>query len=195
MAVTVFDHELQGYFQSYAKLENVGGTPYLITRPQNTGEGKLRGYELSYQQFFDFLSIDALKGLGVQINYTGITGTTQDPATLQQLDITQVAKKNYNAILIYENGPLSSRLAYTWRGTYIDSYNQPGFQPNTVYVEPTKTLDFSAGYAITKELTITFDATNILRSKYHDHFGPTQMFNRDVRNYDRTFAVGARIRF
>jgi len=195
VTATVFDRELTGYVQSFAKLENQGGVPYLITRPQNTGKGKLKGFEISYQQFLDFLSVDALKGFGYQLNYTGINGTTEDPTTHQQQDITQVAKKNYNVILIYEVGPFSSRLAYTWRGTYIDSYNQPGFQPNTVYVEPTKTLDFSASYAVTKQLTITFDATNILRSKYRDHFGPTTMFNRDVRNYDRTVAIGARYNY
>jgi len=196
LTATVFDRELQGYVQSFAKLENVGGIPYYITRPQNTGKGRLKGFEIGYQQFLDFMSVDALKGLGFQVNYTGIDGTTEDPNHLgTQQDITQVAKKNYNVVLIYETGAFSSRLAYTWRGTYIDSYNQPGFQPNTVYVEPTKTLDFSASYAITKQCTITFDATNILASKYHDHFGPTPMFNRDVRNYDRTIAIGFRYNY
>jgi outer membrane receptor protein involved in Fe transport len=59
-------------------------------------------------------------------------------------------------------------------------------------VEPTKELDFSASWALSKELTLTFDAANILASKYHDHFGPTTMFSRDARNYDRTIAVGVR---
>jgi iron complex outermembrane receptor protein len=196
VSVTFFDRELQGYVQSFAKLEDVSGTPYLITRPQNTGNGRLKGFEFSYQQFLDTLSIDALKGLGFQFNYTGINGTTEDPANPgQQQQITQVAKSNYNVILIYEKGPFSSRLAYTWRGTYIDAYNYPGFQGNTVYVQPTKQMDFSASYNLTKEITITFDATNILGSKYRDRMGPTPLFNRDVRNYDTTYAVGARFRF
>jgi TonB-dependent receptor len=196
LTATVFDRELNGYVQSFSKLEDVSGTPYNITRPQNTGNGRLKGFEVSYQQFLDSLSIDALKGVGFQVNYTGINGTTEDPANPgQQQQITQVAKGNYNVILIYEKGPFSSRLAYTWRGTYIDSYNQPGFQPNTVYVQPTKQLDFSASYDLTKQITITFDATNLLASKYRDRFGPTAMFNRDVRNYDTTYAVGARFRF
>jgi iron complex outermembrane receptor protein len=196
VTASVFDRELTGYVQSYAKLEDVGGTTYLITRPQNTGNGRLKGFEVTYQQFLDSLSIDALKGVGFQLNYTGINGTTQDPAPPgEQQQITQVAKSNYNVILIYEKGPFSSRLAYTVRGQYIDSYNQPGFQPNTVYVQPTKFLDFSASYDITKDITITFDATNLLGSKYRDRFGPTAMFNRDVRSYDTTYAVGARFRF
>ncbi len=196
VTATLFDRELKGYVQSFSKLEDVSGTPYNITRPQNTGKGRLKGFELTYQQFLDGLSIDALKGVGLQFNYTGINGTTEDPAHPgQQQQITQVAKSNYNVILIYEKGPFSGRLAYTWRGTYIDSYNQPGFQPNTVYVQPTRQLDFSASYDLTKQITITFDATNLLASKYRDRFGPTAMFNRDVRNYDTTYSVGARFRF
>ena len=193
--VTGFYRDLRGYVQSFAKLENVGGTQYLVTRPQNTGKGTLKGFEITYQQFLDFLP-DAFKGLGVQANYTHIDGKTDDPANPgQQQQITQVAKNNYNLILIYEKGPFSSRLAYTWRGEYIDSYNQPGLQPNTVYVQPTRTLDFYARYAFQTSITITFDATNLLGSEYKDRFGPTAMFNRDVRNYDTTYSVGARFRF
>lgn len=198
--VTGFYRDLRGYVQSFAKLEDVGGTQYYITRPQNTGKGTLKGFEVTYQQFFDFLP-DAFKGLGVQANYTHIDGKTDDPNNPgQQQQITQVAKNNYNLILIYEKGPFSSRLAYTWRGEYIDSYNQPGFLPNsalttTVYVQPTRTLDFSASYDFTKSITLTFDATNLLGSEYKDRFGPTAMFNRDVRNYDTTYSVGARFRF
>jgi iron complex outermembrane receptor protein len=196
VTATVFDRELLGYVQSFSKLEDVSGTPYNITRPQNTGKGRLKGFEISYQQFLDSLSIEALRGVGVQVNYTGINGNTEDPAHPgQQQQITQVAKSNYNLILIYEKGPFSGRLAYTWRGTYIDSYNQPGFQPSTVYVQPTKQMDFSASYDLTKNITITFDATNLLASKYRDRFGPSAMFNRDVRSYDTTYAVGARFSF
>jgi len=195
VSATGFYRDLQGYVQSFSKLESVGGVPYNITRPQNTGKGSLKGVELTYQQFFDFIS-PAFRGVGVQANYSHIDGTTEDPNNPgKQQQITQVAKNNYNVILIYETGPFSSRLAYTWRGTYIDSYNQPGFQPNTVWVQPTKQLDFSASYDLTKNITITFDATNLLSSKYKDRFGPTAMFNRDVRNYDTTYAIGARFRF
>ncbi|MEO6993668.1 MAG: hypothetical protein ABI273_08560, partial [Lacunisphaera sp.] len=61
--------------------------------------------------------------------------------------------------------------------------------------QPTRTLDFSASYDFTKSITLTFDATNLLGSKYKDRFGSTPMFNRDVRNYDTTYSVGARFRF
>ena len=62
-------------------------------------------------------------------------------------------------------------------------------------MQPRGQLDFSAGYAITKGLTITFDATNITKSKYHDNFGDVPMFTRDVRSYDTTYELGLRYRY
>jgi len=194
VTATAFYRALDGYIQTYGSNETISGNTYFVTHPQNTHNGYLRGAEFTYQQFFDFLP-DWAKGLGIQANYTFIDGKTEDPLTSEKVQITQVAKNNYNLILIYEKGPFSSRLAYTWRGKYIDSYGQPGIQPSTVYVDPTKQLDFSASYDITKNVALTFDATNLLHSKYHDHFGPTQLFSRDMRSYDTTYAVGVRFRY
>ena len=144
--------------------------------------------------FLDFLP-DELKGLGFQANYTYIKGETEDPLTQIKQTIAQVSKNNYNVILIYEKGPFSSRLAYNWRGKFIDSFNQSGIQPTTVWVQPRSQLDFSASYAVSKDLTITLDATNITKSKYRDNFGNIPMFSRDVRSYDSTYELGVRYRF
>jgi TonB-dependent receptor len=190
----VFYRKLDGYIQSYSSMEQIGANSYNVTRPRNTEGGYLEGFETAYTYFFDFLP-DQFKGLGLQANYTYLKGETKDPLTGITADIAQVSKNNYNLILIYEQGALSSRLAYNWRGKYIDSYTQPGIQPTTVWVMPTKTLDFSVNYAVTKNLTVTFDATNILKSKYKDNFGNMPMFSRDVRSYDSTYEVGLRYRF
>jgi TonB-dependent receptor len=194
VSVAGFYRSIDGYIQSYQTEEVINGGNYSITRPRSTNNGYLQGIETSYQQFFDFLP-DAFKGLGLQANYTYIKGETENPLTNLKEPIGQVSKSNYNIILIYERGAFSSRLAYNWRGKYIDSFNQPGVQPGTVWVQPRGQLDFSASYAIGKNLTITLDATNLTRSKYHDNFGDMTMFSRDVRNYDRTIELGLRYRY
>ena len=56
-------------------------------------------------------------------------------------------------------------------------------------------MDFSASYDLAKNVTLTFDATNIPGHKYHDNFGDLSMFTRDTRNYDRTIGVGLRFRY
>lgn len=189
-SATGFYREIDGYIQSYASNETIGGRTYSVTRPRNTRNGYLQGLELSYQQFFDFLP-----GVGVQTNFTYIEGKSENPLTGLRQNIAQVAKENYNVVLIYEKGPFTSRLAYGWRGKFIDSYNQPGLQPTTVWVQPRGQLDFSASYEIGKGLLLTLDATNLTKSKYHDNFGDLPMFSRDVRNYDRTIEVGVRYRY
>ncbi len=192
--VTGFYRTLDGYIQSYGSSETIGGSTYTVTRPRSTHNGYLEGLETSYQYFFDFLP-DAFKGLGFQANYTYIKGETENPLTNIKQPIAQVSKNNYNLILIYEKGPFSSRLAYNWRSTFIAAFNQSGIQPTTVWVQPTKRLDFSASYAVSRNVTLTFDATNILKDKYHDNFGNLPMFSRDVRSYDSTYEFGVRCRF
>lgn len=194
MTVAAFYRTIDGYIQNYASQEIIGGNSYSITRPRSTHNGYLEGLETGYQQFFDFLP-EAFKGLGVQANYTYIKGETESPLTLQKTPLAQVSKNNYNVVLIYETGPFSSRLAYNWRDKFIDSFNQPGIQPTTVWVQSNDRLDFSASYEVMKNLTITFDATNLLGHKYHDNFGNLSMFTRDVRNYDKTYGMGVRYRF
>jgi len=192
--VAVFYRTIDGYIQNYANQETIGGNSYSVTRPRSTHNGTLRGIETSYQQFLDFLP-DAFKGLGFQVNYTYIKGETESPLTLEKTPLAQVSKNNYNVVLIYEKGPFSSRLAYNWRDKFIDSFNQPGIQPTTVWVQANDRLDFSASYALTTNVTITVDATNILGRKYKDNFGDLPIFTRDIRNYDRTIGVGVRYRF
>ncbi|HZZ19368.1 MAG TPA: TonB-dependent receptor [Opitutaceae bacterium] len=194
MTVAGFYRTIDGYIQNYADEEVIGGNSYSITRPRSTHDGSLQGMEAGFQQFFDFLP-DAFKGFGVQANYTYIDGQTQSPLTLQKTPLAQVSKNNYNVVLIYEKGPVSARLAYNWRDKFIDSFNQPGIQPTTVWVQPNDRLDFSLDYKLTKNLALTFDATNILDHKYHDNFGDLPMFTRDTRNYDRTYGVGLRYQY
>jgi TonB-dependent receptor len=194
MTIAGFYREIDGYIQNFAAQETIGGNSYTITRPRSSHNGTLHGVEAGFQQFLDFLP-DALKGFGVQANYTYIKGETEDAVTKVKNPLAQVSKHNYNVILIYERGVLSTRLAYNYRDKYIDSFNQPGIQPSTVWVQGRGQLDFSASYEFGQHFTVTIDATNLLAGKYHDNFGDLPMFSRDVRNYDRTYGVGVRYRY
>jgi len=196
-----FYHAIDGYIQTYSSPEQHGtdanGVPttYLVSRPRNTGSGKLYGAEAAYQQFFDFLP-GALSGLGAQINGTYLIGTTQDPLNGEQERLTNVSKYSYNLVGIYEKYGLSLRLAYNWRSSWVDSYNSGGLQGNTIKAKPIGQLDFSGSYSPVDWLTLTVDATNLLDRTYHDRFvGSDSNVPRDTRMYDRTFEFGARVKF
>jgi iron complex outermembrane recepter protein len=192
--VAGFDRTIDGYIQSYADEETIGGSSYSVTRPQSTHGGELSGLETGFTEFFDFLP-SAFKGLGAQVNYTYVDGHTTDPLTGMQSPLENVSRNNANVVLIYERSGFSARLAYTWRDRYIAAFNEPGIQPTTVWVQPLDTLDFSGSYQLTKNLTLTIDATNILGHLYHDDFGNLPMFTRDTRSYDKTYGVGLRYHF
>lgn len=192
---------LHGYIQTYAAAETWPGAQgepetYLVTRPRNTGTGTLKGIEAAYQQFFDFLP-GALSGFGIQANFTLSDGKVQSPpdanGVLHEQEITPVSKYSYNLVAMYEKYGISARLAYNWRSKYIDSFSDanPG---GKIVVKPVSFLDFSASYDLTKQITLTVDATNILGERYHDSFGGITYTPRDTRQYDRTIGAGVRFK-
>jgi TonB-dependent receptor len=203
VALTGFYRNINGYVQTFASVENFNGVEYIVTRPRNSGKGHLDGVELSYQQFLDFLP-SPLNGFGIQANFTYIEGNQDvaDPSPTAPVGsrlrqaYAQVSKYNYNLVGIYEKGPFSARLAYNWRGSYVDSFdgpNDPGSPLRIITVKARGQLDFSASYEFRKGLSVTFDITNLLDAKYHDYFGPdAHLFPRDTRIYDRSFALGIR---
>ena len=196
-----FYRKLDGYIQTYSQIESYLGQSALVSRPRNTGSGSLKGVELAYQQFFDFLP-GAFSGLGAQLNGTYIIGKTQDPINGGKQRLVNVSRYSYNVVAIYEKYGVSARLAYNWRSSAVDSYNSGGIQASTIIADPIGQLDFSGSYAVTPWLTLTFDATNLTDRTYHDRFkglnSPSHAYSntpRDTRTYDRTFEGGARFKF
>lgn len=205
-SVTAFYRNIDGYVQTFASTETIGGVGYIVTRPRNSGKGHLQGFEAAYTYFFDFLP-DAFKGLGMQTNYTRITGDADAADTSPGAAVgarvrrayTQVSKDSYNIIGIYERGPFSARLAYNWRGGYVDTFdgpNAPGNPLRVIRVKSTSRMDFSASYNWGKHMTVTLDATNLLNQKFQDYFGEnSSLYPRDSRLYDRTIELGVRYRY
>ncbi|HEY0946806.1 MAG TPA: TonB-dependent receptor [Opitutaceae bacterium] len=201
-----FYREIDGYVQTFASIETIGDTDYIVTRPRNSDKGHLDGVEFTYQHFPEFLP-SFLQGFGWQTNFTYIEGqnrapdptSTANPAPLVELPYAQVSKYSYNIVAIYERGRFSARLAYNWRDKYVDTFNGPNSPTSglrTIRVKDTDWLNFSASFALRENLTITFDATNLLDQKFQDYFGDNaDLYPRDTRHFDRTYEVGVRYRY
>jgi iron complex outermembrane recepter protein len=202
---SVFYRDIKDYIQIFNNPEVINGQTFQVSRPRNT-DAKLKGLEVSYTQFFDMLP-SWLSGFGLQLNYTLVDSNAQTPdlradpsgATFREADVTNVSHDSYNIIGIYEKYGLSARLAYNWRGKYIESYNQSGAQPPAVVVKDAAQMDFSLGYDVTSRVKLSFDATNILDRPVSNYFGSTSsndafLYPRDVRSNDRTLSLGVRVR-
>ena len=193
LSAAAFHRRIDGYIQTYASDEVIDGVTYSVSRPRNTGSGTLKGVELAYTQFYDFLP-GWLSGFGTQLNATFIDAQTESPSGEMQ-DLVNVSDRAYNAVLIYQKGAFSSRLAYNWRSEYALSYTASGDQPQSIYVAPTDSLDFAMNYDIDPSLTVSLEATNLLGQVTRNYFGDSYRFPRDIGVMERTFSLGLRFRF
>jgi iron complex outermembrane recepter protein len=185
LTAAAFYRRVDGYIQSVIDQEIIGTVKYQVTRPFNAPSGKIDGAEVGYTQFMDFLP-SWLQGLGLQANGTYVNG-----------DFQNISKWSYNVVGIYEMGPASMRLAYNWRSGFNVGLTPGGAQPlepATIFAKSQPWLDLSASYHVLTNLTVTFDATNLLNSYYQDYFGNQTVFPRDTRRFDRQYSLGVRYR-
>ncbi|WP_328598223.1 TonB-dependent receptor [Croceibacterium salegens] len=137
-----------------------------VRGPDNfDGTGKIKGFELAYQQTYDFLP-EPFDGLGMQANYTYIEskglpntflngGNIPNNSTVApgNLPLEQLSKHNFNVTAFYEKGPISLRAAYNWRSRFLLTASDVIFPYYSIFNEPTGQLDASIFF----NLSSTFD--------------------------------------
>lgn len=161
---------------------SIGGLDgYTLSRPENAGTGTVKGAEVGYQQFFDFLP-GVLSGFGVQANYTYAQSSAPTSLVGFTASLPQLSKHSYNAAGIYEKGPISARIAYNYRSSFLSSILAGAFTPpggSTVsYIFPVKTkgygwLDASFNIDVNKNFTVSFDVQNLLRTQIQQYYETT----------------------
>ncbi|UZK69793.1 TonB-dependent receptor [Sphingomonas sp. S1-29] len=177
--------------------------------PVNQATATIKGVEIGYQQFFDFLP-GVLKNFGVQANYTYIDASTTPPANGVDADgdgnpddLTTVfrfgvddllgqSKHIANAVAIYQNKVVEARLAYNWRSEYLTTYRDY-VTGNPIYNSAAGFLDASLKFNI-GQFQIRGSIANILDTKskarsYIDESG--QLYDRFSFLNDRRIVLGA----
>jgi iron complex outermembrane receptor protein len=191
LTATIFKHKFTDRISFKSEVETINGRTYNVTRPYNLSRANLEGAELSYRQFYDGLPA-MFKGLGMEANFTYITGEQINPDGSESPFLGQ-SKTSYNLVGLYERGAVSARLAYNWRSKFLAETGYRGFANLDLYVAPLKSLDGSVSYRINKNLTLTLDGNNLLDQPYHDYFNQDTGLVRDTRRYDR--AVGLALHY
>ena len=138
-------------------------------RTTGNGEGgELNGWELQYQQPFNF-GPDWLRNFGIKANLTSIesevnTGTAEAPVWTR---LNGQSDESYNATLWYENeSGFSGRISYTFRSDYQstaatvakDAAGQIAGSDNT---DDVAVVDASFAYQFNDSVKFTFDALNL----------------------------------
>lgn len=149
------------------------GQPFIwsLTQPINLNSSNIYGEELTVNYQFTHLLPDPFDGLGVAFNYTHVSSSTSlSPgviATSGKFAVPGIGN-SANFSTYYEKGPVQVRLAYNWRGSYLESISYgSGAQPATrsSYGQ----LDLSASYELNKHLSVFLSGTNLTHQHLYDY--------------------------
>lgn len=218
-----YDASLEWYFAQasllsgavfYKKLENfiyqnvvandftINGVTYNDTSPANGPSGSVKGFEIAYQQFFDFLP-SWWSGLGTEINYTysdAIAPSAVAPGSLVEnaptVTLPDLSRNSFNLVGLYEKGPVTFRLAYNWRSQFFDAvYSGSTAQvaANPVFTKAYGWLDGSLSHDISQQFSAYFQASNLLRTRLRTFYGSQEVTDA-VTIDDRQFLLGFRFK-
>lgn len=201
----------------------VDGTSFPVSAygPDNTGSGTIRGFELSYSQFYDMLP-GLWSGLGMQLNYTyidqnGLEDPNTNPTQAIQYDGAGVpisdnrnsfrqftglplqgySDQNYNIVGMYEKDNISLRLAYTWRSAYLLTLRESEeFVP--AYAKAQGMMDASFFYAINDTVKVGLQVNNVLGTDTETQYQQNQegtLTDAFTFMTDRRYALTVRANF
>ena len=184
---------------------NSGPIEVEVNGPSNGLSGTLKGFELSYQQTYDFLP-GLLSGLGSQLTYTYVDGGDFVNPDLDgnrgsfasRQPLAGISKHTVNAVIFYEKGPLAARAAYNWRSDFLITPRDDIFPFSPIWQESTGQLDASIFYSVTDYLKLGVQGVNLLdevtRTTQVVDFDGTRLTRSAFRN-DRRFTFMARFDF
>jgi TonB-dependent receptor len=194
--------------ESFETLTSNGVTEtFQVKRFQNGSDGSIRGFELAYQQFFDFLP-SMLRGLGFQGNLTFVDSRGGRNTAVNILDTNQttgaadatlplegMSRWSYNANLMYERGRVSARLAWNWRERYLLTTSAANINA-PVWSENYGQLDGEMFFTVVNNIKIGVQGTNLLNGRtYLDVGGAVLAPRYSWTDTDRRYAIAVRALF
>jgi len=175
-----------------------GEEVFQVTAPINTEGGKLRGFELNYQQPFTFLPAWG-RNFGTLLNYTYVKSTMEylvspTSATTITDDLLNLSPKSWNATLYYDDGKFSARLSTSQRDGFLTRV--PGQNNNDVEGKnKSLNVDLSLSWKVNDKLDITFEGVN-LTNQENDQFISRARDSVVVNNVTgREYLLGMRYKF
>jgi TonB-dependent receptor len=190
----------------------------VVTSPVNsTQAGKIKGFEVAYQQVFDFLP-GFLSGLGLQANYTYVDSQGVPQSTLSATDpdvaagrvptisgdnfpLQGLSKHQINITPFIDIGPFSARASYNWRSRYLLTLRDVITPFDPIFQEDFGQLDASITYSINDHFKVGIQGYNLLNSitktsaAVEDQNGEVRLVPRGWYVQDRRYSFVARFNF
>ncbi|MEH3105277.1 MAG: TonB-dependent receptor [Sphingomonas phyllosphaerae] len=170
LSVELYRREINNYIitttqtgQSfYNSLEGRVINTYRVNSPINAGKAKVNGVLVNGQA-------EIWGGFGIQANYAyQDSSTSVIPGITGSLNLPYLSKHTVNVIPYFEKGPFQARVSYNYRSSYFRSI---GRLNSFEMVAPYNQLDASASLALTKNISLTVNAQNLLDETYLQYSG------------------------
>ena len=175
-----------------------GEEVFALTTPVNTDGGKLKGFEINYQQPFTFLPGWG-KNFGTLLNYTRVSSKIEylvSPTSDARItdDLLNLSPKAWNATLFYDDGKFSARVSAAQRSGFVTRV--PGQNNNDVEGKnETLNVDLSFSYKVNDQLEFTLEGVN-LTNEESDQFISRARNSVVVNNVTgREYLFGLRYKF
>jgi TonB-dependent receptor len=192
VSLGLFHKSIDGYIVNTVSDSDPEYPGFEVTRVINGDTAKVYGAEFNWQQQLSFLPA-GWDGLLVGASGTWLD-TDFDPGLDGRADedftLPRASKHVYSAHLGYEKEGFSTRLAAVYRSEYLDTLGDSGAYD--IFVAPNTQLDFSLDYKITANVSVYFEAQNLLDKPLELYQG---VRSRTLQNeeYGRTYALGLKV--
>ena len=190
---------------------------YAFSGITNGGNGRVFGLELAAQLQLEPWTADLglpdwMGGFGVTANLTLNDSEITKPAIgavpARKVRLPGTSDVVYNLGAYYEKYGLSLRLQYQKRSTWMDGIADDLTDAGDTYWAADDELDFSARYAINKNVEIYFDASNLLNKPGRRYAEPgnlltatgtptpfTDSYTIEWERFGRRYSGGIRVNF
>ncbi len=171
---------------------DLAGTPLILntTLPVNEEGATITGFELNFSNQFDSLPAP-FDGFGASLNYTFVSSDAAfvNPASGATFDIPGLSRDTFNAVMFYEKGPFSGRVAYNRRSSFLERV--AGFSANPEFVDAYSQWDAGMSWDINDRFTLTLEGINITESNVRKYSSVGERM-RSVNATGRRFQLGFR---
>ncbi|QBE66183.1 TonB-dependent receptor [Pseudoduganella lutea] len=163
----------------------------------NGDSAKVRGIELAWQQPLRMLPAPfngLLVGLNGALTHSraGIDSFDEEAGRRagRAIRLPGQSSRVANAMIGYEHGPLSTRLAVNHKSPYLLELGDDVLDASGDRIVDSQTqLDFSLSWQIDRRWQLSFEASNLNNEKYYVYQG-VKSRNVQYEQYGRTFKIG-----
>ena len=177
-------------------VESGGNVRLQYQGPRNEDGAFIGGVELMFQHVFANLP-SPFDGIGVQANYTRVTTDAEftNPNSGATFDVPGLSKNTYNVVLFYEKGPVSGRVAWNQRDSFLVSVSDTRSNPR--FTRKYSQIDAGFSYNVSERISVVFEGINLGDDNViqYNIVGPVSTLEqlRYTSNTGRRFQAGVRI--